>query len=226
MVKKREIAVEELRVDLKAAIAIGDIETIAIGLENALDIPLIASNERLSESAIENMVMPIGEVLAHPTIPSEFLNALAQDRLTGIRAISAVAQTYRYINDDPAAKSALNKLVRDHREEVRYAITQTLQIQPTDPNKIEDLVKDWMQIEKEREWGAALNISHLIQDQKLLLDLYDQTFQADLPHANKALALAIKRKKITDPKLIQNVISRWSNIQNTNRWVMEQLTKE
>ena len=226
MVKKREIAVEELRIDLKAAIAIGDIETIAIGLENALDIPLIASNERLSESAIENMVMPIGEVLAHPTIPSEFLNALAQDRLTGIRAISAVAQTYRYINNDPVAKSALNKLVRDHREEVRYAITQTLQIQSTDSNKIEDLVKDWMQIEKEREWGAALNISHLIQDQKLLLDLYDQTFQADLPHTNKALALAVKRKKITDPKLIQNVISRWSNIQNTNRWVMEQLTKE
>ena len=67
------------------------------------------------------MVMPIGEVLAHSTIPSEFLNALAQDRLTGIRAISAVAQTYRYINNNPAAKSALNKLVRDHREEVRYA---------------------------------------------------------------------------------------------------------
>ena len=226
MVKKRDIAVEELIIDLKAALSIGDIESIAIGLENTLDIPLIASNEKLSESAIDNIILPIGKVLAHPNTPQHLLTALTEDRLTGIRAISAVAQTYRYLQENSSAKEALHKSVRDHREEVGIAITQTLQIEPVNFSKIEELVKEWLQVEKEREWVVALNISHLIQDQNLLQDLYDQTFQADLPHANKALVLAIRRKKLTEPELIQHIITRWSNIQNANKWVMEQLTKE
>ena len=226
MSKKRNLAVEELIIDLKAAISIGDIESIAYGLEHSLEIPVIASNERLSESAIGNIVLPIGKVLAHPVVKDEFLLALAQDRLTGIRSISAVAQTYRFLNGDVNAKKEINKLVRDHREEVGFSITQTMQAEPLNLEKIEELINDWMQVQKEREWVAALNLAHLLETQNVLLDLYDQAYQADLPNANKALVLSIKRKKLTNPALVEEIISRWSSIKSVNRWVMDQLSKE
>lgn len=226
MAKKRNQFIQEIIIDLKAAVAIGNIESIANALEYILENQSIASNEKLSESDLENIILPIGNILAHTNVPMSFLDTLTQDRLTGIRAMAAVAHTQRYLNGNQEAKQQVNQAVRDHRPEVGLAIAKTLEKHPDQIEKIEVLVSDWVAIAKEREWMVALKSAHILENQNLLIDLYDQVFQANLPETNKALVLSIHQRNLKEMPIPEEMITRWANVKEINPWVIKQLMKE
>ena len=226
MAKKRDFFLEELIIDLKAAVSIGDIESIANALEYALEIPEIASNQRLSESDIDNIILPLGSILAVSSVDETLLKALTEDRLTGIRAISGVAQTIRYFEKQNPSMEAVNKAVKDYREEVGLAVTKIIEMYPEQVEKTEDLIMSWRELAKEREWVAAMNVAHLLENLSLREDLLDEVFQINLPQANKSLVNALHKIKVLGKEYPEAQIIRWKNVENVNPWVVEQLTKE
>lgn len=226
MAKKNDIFIQEFLIDLKAATLIGDIETIANALEFALDIPEIASNQHLAESNLQNITLPIGRILARPTVDEIFLSALIKDPLCGIRAMSGVAQVIRFLELTQPEHDGVDFAVRDPREEVGKSVTLMIENYSEKEKEIQILFEAWIDKGREREWVAALEISHLVKDTARREIFFDDVFQKNLPRANKALIIALHKLKYIKNNYPEEQIARWKNVPHVNSWVIETLTKE
>jgi hypothetical protein len=83
--------VRSLLADFKAAARIGHPESLGLALDGLRALPEIAANQALPESFLDQVILPVGQVLVSPLLPSASLRPLLDDPLAGVRAVAAVA---------------------------------------------------------------------------------------------------------------------------------------
>jgi len=118
--------IHDLLIDLKAAVAIGQPESIRAAISGLYTLPDVASNRRLRASFVLQNLVPLGEQLGKARLPEAFFETLLQDPHAAIRAIAASALCIRFTNGNSEAGDSLQKAGLDERSEVRAAIAATL----------------------------------------------------------------------------------------------------
>jgi len=56
--------IKQILRDLRAAVSLGRLEAIDIAMNSLLDLPGVASNDQMNEGFIEQVIIPVGELLA------------------------------------------------------------------------------------------------------------------------------------------------------------------
>ncbi len=117
---------DALLIDLKGAARIGSPEALDLALEGLAAWKAFTANARLASEDVARVLVPLGEVLAAPTVPAAYLRSLAEHPLAGGRALAAVALTLRYLRGEAAWSALLTRLAGDRRAEVRFALATSL----------------------------------------------------------------------------------------------------
>ena len=137
--------IQHLVIDLKAAIAIGRLESIQVALNGLRAIPEIASNQRLSTSFVKQNLIPIGEILGGEKVPHTFLNSLLNDPYAAIRAVAAISLAVRFCNNPTANQNLLKQAGLDKRKEVRTSLSlELLEKSHAYRNNFLLLCQDWL----------------------------------------------------------------------------------
>ena len=167
--------IRELVADFKAAVRIGHPESIQVALDGYRALPEIAGNAALSQAFLEQVSLPIGEVLAFPRLDVEQLYSLLDDPSAGVRALGAVALGVRFLAGQGVAADDLQRSGRDHRAEVRVALGETLaRYARQDPQRLLALVGDWLGNGAEAGGSWRLHHSALFALRGLIPDYGDQ----------------------------------------------------
>ena len=117
---------DALLIDLKGAARLGYPEALDLALEGLLGWKSFAANARLKDEDVAKVLVPLGEVLATPTVPADYLLALARHPLAGKRALAAVALGLRALRGEKNLTLPLTRLAGDRRAEVRFALVTAL----------------------------------------------------------------------------------------------------
>jgi hypothetical protein len=161
----------ELRADLKAAVRIGHPESIQIGLDGFRALSEVAGNAALSQAFLEQVVLPLGEVLASPRLDVEQFDTLLGDPLVGVRALGAVALGVRFLAGQGVEADDLYLPARDPRAEVRIALGETLARHAgQDPQRLLALVRDWFGVGAKSVQSRRVRLSALIALRGLIPD--------------------------------------------------------
>ena len=149
---------DELMIDLKGAARLGSAEALDMALEGLKAWRALAANARLDEEAIVKKLVPLGEVLATPTVPRQYLLSLAKHPLAGYRALAGVALTLRVLKGEAPLKAALTQLAGDQRAEVRLAVATALGKHGASHfPPARDLLRAWLRpAQSPRVWNTAL----------------------------------------------------------------------
>lgn len=167
--------IRELIADFKAAVRIGHPESIQVALDGYRALPEIAGNAELSQAFLEQVTLPLGEVLAFPRLDVERLYILLDDPSAGVRALGAVALAVRFLAGQGVAADDLQRSGRDQRAEVRVALGETLARHAVqDPQRLLVLVGDWIWNGAEAGGSWRLRHSGLIALRGLIPDYGDQ----------------------------------------------------
>lgn len=136
----------ELQIDLKSAARLGDPEALDWALEGLRAWPAFAANAPLDEADVRAVLVPLGEILALPTVPVDYLHGLASSSWAGVRALAAVALAARALQGERIPAAWLRKLAADRRAEVRLALESYLkQKAAEDPAAVLALLTAWKQ---------------------------------------------------------------------------------
>ena len=136
---------DELVTDLKAAVQLGAAEALDLALDALGEWGNFVSNARLSEEDVLKLLVPLGEVLAEPSVPYPYLQMLATHRLVGARALAAVAWGVRYLRAQPVDRQMLAQLGADRRAEVRVALRAVLRRHgKANPQRLAALLETWL----------------------------------------------------------------------------------
>ncbi len=130
---------------LRSAAALGAPDALALAVQGLLDDKTIAANRPLPLGRVEKELLPAGEILAKPSVPRVFLEELGRLPYAAFRALAAVAWTLRYLRGDAHAKTPLEALAKDERDEVRHAVMATLRTHgPQYAPRFQELVQEWL----------------------------------------------------------------------------------
>ena len=117
---------DALLIDLKGAARIGSPEALDLALEGLAAWKAFTANARLASEDVARVLVPLGEGLAAPTVPDDYLLALAEHSLAGGRALAAVALALRFLRGEARWQARLTRLAGDRRAEVRFALATVL----------------------------------------------------------------------------------------------------
>ncbi len=137
--------VHEMLIDLKGAARLGAPEALDMALAALDGWPAFVANAHLRDEDVLAVLVPLGEVLALPTVPEAYLLALAEHPLTGGRALAAAALAQRALRGGKVPAKALRRLAADKRAEVRLAAAEVLRRRgATAPQALLALLRDWL----------------------------------------------------------------------------------
>ncbi len=190
---------DELLIDLKGAARLGSPEALDLALEGLAAWEAFAANARLEDKAVVKVLVPLGEVLAAPTVPADYLRTLADHPLAGGRALAAAALALRVLRGETGFAATLTRLAGDKRAEVRLvASTALARHGSTHFAAAEALLKAWLQpngsprlLATALQAATALATQHPRQILALLQRLTPQ--QYILPEAQRPLSEALKQ---------------------------------
>ncbi len=117
---------DQLLIDLKGAARLGSPEALDLALEGLAEWRAFAANASLAFEDVERVLVPLGEVLAAPAVPADYLRSLATHALAGGRALAAVALVLRHLRGEATCSALLTRLAGDKRAEVRFALAAAL----------------------------------------------------------------------------------------------------
>jgi len=214
--------IRQLQRDLKAAVMLGRPEAVDIALDGLLGLPGVASNDRMSEGIIEQVILPVGETLSG--LKAVQLRPLLAHNLAVGRAVGAVAYAYRFIKNDDSTLKDLRHPGNDPRPDVRQALGRGLFITgPADPGKTLDLGTTWIM-----KAGPRLRHTALVFLPGLaphygagILDLLDQVRSDPDWDVRAALVEALNafaRRSFSEAVL--DLLKRWSAEPQPNSWVI------
>ncbi len=136
---------DQLLIDLKGAARLGHPEALDLALSALDGWGAFVANARLREEDVLNILVPLGEVLAAPSVPEAYLLALAEHRLAGARALAAAALGLRALRGPAVPRQALSRLGRDRRDEVRWALQAVWRRAGKDnPQQLAALLESWL----------------------------------------------------------------------------------
>ena len=214
--------IKQLQRDLKAAVMLGRPEAVDIALDGLLRLPGVASNDRMPEGFIEQVILPVGETLSG--LKAAQLRPLLAHNLAVGRAVGAVAYACRFIKNSDSTQKDLRRPGNDPRPDVRLSLGRGLFITgPADPVKTLDLGTAWItQAGPRLRHTALVFLPGLVPHYGTgILDLLGQEgtdpdwdVRAALVEALNAFA----RTSYAEPVL--DLLSRWSAEPHPNSWVI------
>ncbi len=145
----------ELHTDLKAAARLGQTDALDAALDGLRRDPSVAANHNLDAAYVQRWLLPLGEALALPTVPSAYPRTLLTSPYAAIRAVGAAALGARYARKAAGPKE-LQSAAKDPREEVRLALQLALSAAP--PDRLHRLVSDWLDAPSPRQQALALHL--------------------------------------------------------------------
>jgi hypothetical protein len=129
--------------DLRVAVTLGSLEAVDIAMDSLLDLPGVSSNDPMNEAIIEQVVIPVGGILAG--LKSSHLRPLLSHPLAVGRAAGGVALANQYVKGQNATPKDLRKSGNDPRRDVRLAFGRSLSIlSEAHPEAIFKLGNAWM----------------------------------------------------------------------------------
>jgi hypothetical protein len=138
--------------DLRAAVMLGQAEAVDLALDELLGFPGVAANDRMEDAFIDNVILPVGQVLKK--LESNQLRPLLVNPLAAGRAIGAAAMAYRFVEGKESTQKDLRKPAGDARPDVRAALGRALyEVAETDPEKVLNLGTTWLM-------GSAPKLRH------------------------------------------------------------------
>ena len=156
---------DALLIDLKGAACIGSPEALDMALEGLAAWKAFTANARLASEDVARVLVPLGEVLAAPTVPADYLRSLAQHPLAGGRALAAVALALRHLRREEKFLAPLTRLAGDPRAEVRFALATTVGRHGRDEHlsAAVALLHTWLEPARgPRTWQTALQIAAIL----------------------------------------------------------------
>ena len=190
---------DELLIDLKGAARLGTPEALDLALEGLAAWQAFTANARLEDEAVVKVLVPLGEVLAAPTVPADYLRDLAGHALAGGRALAAAALALRVLRGETDFAADLTRLAGDKRAEVRLAAATALARHGSDHfAAAEALLQTWLQPNRSPrllatalQAAAALAAQHPRAILALLQRLTPQ--QHTLPEIQRPLGDALRQ---------------------------------
>ena len=202
-------ALRELLTDLKAAILIGDSDSI----QAAIDQIRAADDDELPPSAL----FPLGEVLTR-LAPEEYLTLLGDDD-AAVRGAAASAAALAWLDGKAVDRKAIIFAADDPVYEVRNALCQALSRSPA---QAEVLAAEWLNADQESVQLSGLQLLARLPDapEALVRQLEpldaapDQDFRAVLVETVNALG------GTAQAEIILSILEKWSARTEPNVWVI------
>jgi len=216
---------KQLLRDLRGAVILNHPQAVDMALNGLLALPGVASNDRMSENAIDHTVLPVGEILA--ALKAPLLRPLSTHPLAIGRAVGAVALAHRLVEQTDTTPKDLGRPAGDPRQDVRQALGKALLGLSADyPSKIFELAKSWLAQPGSRlRYTALIFLPGLAPSYKAqLLDLVnhlDEDPDRDVRAALVEALNAIAHHTLTAPVL--DMLSIWSNKAQPNTWVISRI---
>ena len=214
--------VKQLLRDLKAAAMLGRPEAVDIALDGLLAIPGVASNDRMDDGFIDQIILPVGKALT--TLKSSQLRPLLNHPLVAGRAISASGLAHHFIEGKDATQKDLRKPAGDARPDVRKSLGRTLfTVAEVDPEKLLNLGTTWIMQSSPKPRHTALIFIPALTSQygKRIVGLLgplaadeDRDVRAALVDALKALGHAGLAETVLE------LMSMWGSESKPNAWVI------
>ncbi len=214
--------VRELLRDLKAAATLGKPEAVDIALDGLLALPGVASNNRLPEGFLEQVVLPVGNMLA--SLPPRYLRPLATHSLVAGRAIGAVVFAHHFVKGEETGPNDLLPFAQDPRPEVRLALGRSLlELGEAHPDRLLPLAESWLRDPRPRLRSTALVFLPALSgvpDAPLVAWL-QPLGEDESPEVRRELAEALKRLATqgwAEPVL--GLLSAWAAATPPKAWLV------
>ncbi|MBC8506141.1 MAG: HEAT repeat domain-containing protein [Anaerolineales bacterium] len=214
--------IRELLGNLKAAARLGHPAAVEIALDDLRAVPIIAANDHLSEGHLDQLVYPVGDILAR--LPASHLRQLLEDQFTALRAVAGVALAKRFLTGKEANQKMLFVLAKDTRPEVRTALGETLRkVGEAHPEHLLHLVESWLRDSSPKVRATALvalpaMVSSQGEDVIKLLEPLKADEDRDVRAAMVKALQAIAQKDVAD--LVLTLLTDWSTAKYPNTWVI------
>lgn len=216
---------KQLLRDLRGAVMLNHPQAVDMALNGLLELPGVASNDRMSDHTIDHIVLPVGEILA--ALKAPLLRPLSTHALAIGRSVGGVALAHRLVKQTDTTPKDLGRPAGDPRQDVRQAIGKALlALSTTYPTKIFELVKSWLAQPGSRlRYTALITLPGLAPSYKdQLLDLVSN-LDDDLDRDVRAVLVealnAIARHTLATPVL--RLLAQWSDKAQPNTWVISRI---
>jgi len=217
-----KIDFKQLLRDLRAAMLLGRPEAIDVAMDGLSGLPGVNSNDRMSEHFIEQVVLPVGEVISG--LKAAQLRPLLEHQLAVGRAVGAVALAHRFLKENDATPKDLRRPGNDPRPDVRTALGKTLAgVVEHNPEKILPLATNWITQPSPRLRHTALIFISPLGNRygAQILHLLGSLGKDPDPEVNAALVdalTALARMGHAEPVL--GILALWASETRPNSWVI------
>ncbi len=178
--------------DIQAAARIGHTESLWAALDLLQDLPQIAGNHPMSESFLNQVILPVGEAVGAARVNPSALRPLDNHHLAAYRAVAGIARLRQVLDGrNGTTLQSVNALAQDPRQDVREAIRlAALHANQADPEKLEELYQAWQSSGAPRLQALAYQILPNLPDEIVLqkLDTLEAEALASQPEVRKTLA--------------------------------------
>ncbi len=173
--------------DIQAAARIGHTESLWAALDRLLDLPHVAGNHPMTETFINQLILPVGEAVARARVNHAMLRPLITHPYAAFRAVAGVALLEQYLGGlNGTTLKDLNAMVQDPRSDVREALRLALlRAQNADPEKLKELYSAWQKDPSSRVQSLAYQIlpnlpQEMLLEQLAALELGETDRQAEV----------------------------------------------
>jgi hypothetical protein len=211
--------------DLKVATMLGQPEAVDMALEELLAFPGVAANDRMNDSFIERVILPVGQALT--PLKTSHLRPLLDHPLAAGRAVGAVALANQYIAGKDAAQNDLRRPANDGRVDVRFSLGRALFcIGPDDPDKLLDLGTRWLVNTAPKPRYTALVFIPALAESfgKRLVELLEPLGADSDREVRAALVEALNSLgRMSLAESVLGLLRVWAAEANPNTWVISRI---
>ncbi len=211
--------------DIQAAARIGHPESVWAALEEVLEFPQISGNHHLDDSFLRQVVLPVGQALAHPLLKQAALRPLVTHPLAGMRAIAGAALVERYLKGmNGTGLKDMGQLAQDPRQDVRQAVLLACALPGfSAPDKQTEIFEAWLVQPSPRLQGLALQLLPYLPEQTVLAQLpkLEDYSPPQEPGVRRSLAEAVSKLGQGEygPQVLA-ILSTWAENPERYYWVI------
>ncbi|MEJ2759472.1 MAG: hypothetical protein P8046_13410 [Anaerolineales bacterium] len=211
--------------DIQAAARLGHADSLYAALDGLLDLPQFSGNHPIPETTLQQVILPIGQVLARPRINAATLRPLTTHSYAVFRATAAAALTFQYLQGiNGTTLKDLTALGQDPRDDVRDAIRLALDHHKEDGSEMLDaLYETWLKSGSPRLQALALGILPQLPDTATLEKI--RHLKADTlkpnPEFKKTLANTLSQLAGGDyPEEVIALLENWAAQPEPDIWLI------
>lgn len=202
--------------DIQAAARIGHTESLWAALDLLQDLPQVAGNHPMSESFINQVVLPVGEAVGAAQMNQSALRPLANHSLAVYRAAAGIALLRQYLDGrNGTTLQSVNALAQDPRQDVREAIRlAALHANQADPQKLEELYQAWQSSGAPRLQALAYQLLPNLPGEIVLqkLETLEAEALASQPEVRKTLASTLSTLAANGhAEEVLAILARWAS---------------